>query len=445
VYYGRTFNLAFPSLADVIAARVLPPPCAFVAAARDVLLLTARACFRVLPRFGASFLPRTCGHSWRCCSVAQSVEPYDYLSVSTTSKSSAALHVGKHCDTSSAIVAEAVSGSHILKIDGYSRIKELLQNGTYVKSVTSSIGGHNWTIRYYPNGYKKEDTDFISLFLDLDSSVEKDVKTRMMHRCRHTTSSVLCTHSQTKVGPGAMLEGSAHLKDDCFTVNCVISVMKEIRSEETKRKQFVQVPSSNLHQHLGDLLNSMDGTDVTFKVGEEMFSAHRLVLAARSAVFKAELFGEMVENTKRLIQIDDVEAHVFRHLLHFIYTDALPDMALEEGSDGAGDAVAMAQHLLVAADRYNVERLKLICEEKLCRHLDSNMVATSLALAEQHNCRGLKEACFEFLSSPSNLEAMLASDSYEHLKSSCASVLNDLIARLIDELKAAKDVVTSLK
>ncbi|TVT98207.1 hypothetical protein EJB05_56526, partial [Eragrostis curvula] len=29
-----------------------------------------------------------------------------------------------------------------------------------------------------------------------------------------------------------------------------------------------------------------------------------------------------------------------------------------------------------------------------------------------HNCNGLKEACFEFLSSPSNLEAMLAS---EHL------------------------------
>ncbi|TVT98205.1 hypothetical protein EJB05_56524, partial [Eragrostis curvula] len=129
--------------------------------------------------------------------------------------------------------------------------------------------------------------------------------------------------------------------------------------------------------------------------------------------------------------------------------------ALEEGSHGAYDAVAMAQHLLVAADCYNVERLracrteralKLICEEKLCRYMDSNIVATSLALAEQHNCNGLKEACFEFLSSPSNLEAMFASDSYEHLKNSCASVLKDLIARFIpDELKAAKDVVMSLK
>ncbi|TVT98206.1 hypothetical protein EJB05_56525, partial [Eragrostis curvula] len=76
----------------------------------------------------------------------------------------------------------------------------------------------------------------------------------------------------------------------------------------------------------------------------------------------------MVENTKRLIQIDDMEAHVFKSLRHFIYRDALPDVALEESSDVACDAVSMAQHLLVAADRYNVERLKMICKEKLRRN-----------------------------------------------------------------------------
>jgi speckle-type POZ protein len=70
----------------------------------------------------------------------------------------------------------------------------------------------------------------------------------------------------------------------------------------------------------------------------------------------------------------------------------------------------MAGHLLVAADRYNVERLKLICEHKLCKHIDANMVATTLALAEQHNCNGLNEACLQFLSYPSTLEAMMASE-----------------------------------
>jgi speckle-type POZ protein len=73
------------------------------------------------------------------------------------------------------------------------------------------------------------------------------------------------------------------------------------------------------------------------------------------------------------------------------------------------------------------------------------MVATSLALAEQHNCNGLKEACLQFLACPSNLEAMMASDSYEHLKISCPSALKELITRLLPvEMKAAKDIVMTI-
>ena len=68
----------------------------------------------------------------------------------------------------------------------------------------------------------------------------------------------------------------------------------------------------------------------------------------------------------------------------------------------------MAGHLLVAAERYNIERLKLICEERMCNLINPDIVATSLALAEQHGLHRIKEACFEFLASPSNLEAMMS-------------------------------------
>lgn len=44
----------------------------------------------------------------------------------------------------------------------------------------------------------------------------------------------------------------------------------------------------------------------------------------------------------------------------------------------------MAQHLLVAADRHGLERLKLICEDKLCKYIDTRMSTTTLVLAEQH-------------------------------------------------------------
>jgi len=95
------------------------------------------------------------------------------------------------------------------------------------------------------------------------------------------------------------------------------------------------------------------------------------------------LIGPMKERSSRHVQIDDMEPRVFKAMLHFIYTDALPEM-------DKGDTVAMAQHLLVAADRYDLERLKLMCEHKLCECISTSMETTTLVLAEQHRCKGLK-------------------------------------------------------
>ncbi|KAM3277983.1 hypothetical protein ACQJBY_045703 [Aegilops geniculata] len=177
-----------------------------------------------------------------------------------------------------------------------------------------------------------------------------------------------------------------------------------------------------MHRHFGDLLSSKEGVDVEFLVGGEKFRAHRSVLAARSPVFRAEFFGSMKESTtKNAIHIDDMEAEVFSNLLTFIYTDdVMPDR-------NQVDEYAMAQHLLVAADRYGLERLRLICEDKLCNRIDTSSVATILALAEQHHCHGLKKACLVFLGSPTNLNAVRESEGLDYLTKTCPAVLKDLL------------------
>ena len=223
------------------------------------------------------------------------------------------------------------------------------------------------------------------------------------------------------------ISNSAYLKDDCFAARFDIIVSKEFRAEDTPR--FVTVPPSDLHQHLGRLLSSGAEADVTFRVGGETIAAHRLVLAARSPVFTAELFGPMREErtTGRPIQIDDMEPGVFGAMLHYIYTDSLPEAAADTGGDAAA---VMAQHVLVAADRYGLERLKLICEDRLCDFISTGTAAATLALAEQHGCRGLKEACFRFLRSPGNLKTIMGGDGFRHLTSSCPSLLNELLANV---------------
>lgn len=71
----------------------------------------------------------------------------------------------------------------------------------------------------------------------------------------------------------------------------------------------------------------------------------------------------------------------------------------------------MSQHLLAAADRYGLERLRLLCEANLCEGVAINTVATTLALAEQHHCFQLKSVCLKFVAMLENLRGGYSIDS----------------------------------
>ncbi|CAL4916786.1 unnamed protein product [Urochloa decumbens] len=205
---------------------------------------------------------------------------------------------------------------------------------------------------------------------------------------------------------------------------CDVIIPGELHIEErATASPFVVVPPSDMHKHFGDFLAAKDGVDVTFQVASKTFRAHTHILAAWSPVFEAELLGAMRQGTAAgdCIRIDDLLPEVFMVLLHFIYNGSVPEMEVQE------EEAMMAQHLLEAADRYDMQRLKLICEEKLCSHLELRMAATILVLSVQHNCQGLKEACIEFLKSSDVLEAFMATDGFEHLTKSCPAALKELI------------------
>ena len=94
-------------------------------------------------------------------------------------------------------------------------------------------------------------------------------------------------------------------------------------------------------------------------------------------------------------------------------------------------AFAITQWLLAAADRYDLQRLKLMCEDRLCDHIDTASVATIPALAEKHHCAGLKDASFEFLGTSAALSAAMKTAEFEHLTQTCPSVMKELIFNVI--------------
>ncbi|CAL4933475.1 unnamed protein product [Urochloa decumbens] len=325
--------------------------------------------------------------------------------------------------SASSIVAGAASGHHVLSIVGYSRTKSALPNGKYIVSRPFRVAGRTWAIKYYPNGDRPEGDDYISLYLVLKDPVSEAVVAQFVAGANSWGYKEFIKRDN--------LEQSGRLKDDCFTIRCDIIVAKGLTTEDAvfPGAPFVVVPPADWPQHLRALLLGGKGADVTFLVLGETFSAHRCVLAARSPVFDALLFGPMKEGTttESCIQIDGMLPQVFESLLHFIYTDSLQET---EGQVEAG--ATMTQHLLVAADRYDMQRLKMICEDRLCRHIDVTTVATTLALADQRHCQGLKKACFEFLKSPKILDEVMATDGFQHLAKSSPSALFELMSKLAE-------------
>jgi speckle-type POZ protein len=341
----------------------------------------------------------------------------------------------------------AVRSVQLFKISGFTATKE--KSGWYAASRVFAVGGLDWQIEFHP---KVSDPS-----LYVYGTRSKDWIMFRVRRISRGSGGVAASFGCRLVDPSppsdsagetiraAMFYGNSSLdillirwsdlassrfrkpKDDCIFVQCALTVLEAkdtVAAPAAAASDAVaSVPSDDLHQQLGELLQSQKGADITFIVAGEPVAAHRSVLAARSPVFMAQLFGDMKEKASMCVEIEDMEVEVFRTLLHFVYTDTVPEL----GQKGE-QATLMAQHLLEAADRYGLERLKRICVEKVSTDISVDTVATTLALAEQHGCSELKSKCMKFIvASAENLHAVAATGGYKHLEASCPSVLTELL------------------
>ncbi|CAO2201073.1 unnamed protein product [Urochloa humidicola] len=325
------------------------------------------------------------------------------------------------------VAAEAARVTHSFKVVG-SGLHRNLAVGRYIRSATFAAGDHHWCIQYYPYGYAEKYTDYVAVFLEaMSRNTEATMfcDFRLVNQTTGLSTSVYA--SQVRFNAAAAgsnwgcrefmkksdLETLGYLKDGCLEIECDLTV---IMGDE------VDLPPSDILDSLGKLLESGEGADVKFKVKEELFHAHKIVLAMRSPVFKAEF---AMDKRKRSIIVEDMEPHIFKALLHFIYTDFLPAMDHHDGNEND----EMVKCLLVAAKRYGLERMKLMCESILYKRLSVQNVATALVLADQCHCSKLKDACIRFISSSEGMDDLLASQGFEDLKTACPALIAEILEK----------------
>ncbi|XP_072951412.1 BTB/POZ and MATH domain-containing protein 4-like isoform X1 [Typha angustifolia] len=350
--------------------------------------------------------------------------------------------------TSSRSVTETVNGSHKFVIQGYSLAKGM-GVGKHIASDNFTVGGYQWAIYFYPDGKNPEDNSaYVSVFIAL-ASEGTDVRAlfeltlvdqsgKAKHKVHSHFDRSLESGPYTLKYRGSMwgykrffrrtaLETSDFLKDDCLKINCTVGVV--VSATDCSRPHSIQVPDSDIGLHFGMLLENQEGSDVVFNVSGEKVYAHKLVLAARSSVFRTEFFDELddgKDDGNDEIVISDMEPKVFKAMLHFVYKDTLVDDDLLGASSSVSSVSdSLAAKLLAAADKYDLGRLRLLCESYLCKDISVDSVASTLALADRHHAMELKAVCLKFAAE--NLAAVIRSDGFEYLKDNSPSLQSELL------------------
>ncbi|ESN98578.1 hypothetical protein HELRODRAFT_101749 [Helobdella robusta] len=300
-------------------------------------------------------------------------------------------------------VVKVVKFSYIWTINNFSFCRE--EMGEVLKSSTFSAGANDklkWCLRVNPKGLDEESKDYLSLYLLLVSCNKAEVRAKfkfsILNNKREETKAMESQRAYRFVQGKdwgfkkfirrdfLMDETNGLLPEDKLTIFCEVSVVGETVNVTGQSSLMpVKVPHCHMSEDLGLLFERSQFSDTTLHVQDKQFPVHKAILAARSVVFNAMFEHEMEERKQNRVEITDVDQDVLYEMLRYIYTGKAPNLN------------KMADELLAAADKYALDRLKVMCEEALCSNLSVDNVSDIFVLADLHSAEQLKTHAIDFI------------------------------------------------
>ena len=154
------------------------------------------------------------------------------------------------------------------------------------------------------------------------------------------------------------------------------------------RFELISVPQSSFINDLRSMINSTIFSDVTFVVEGKEIRANRAILAARSEHFRACFYGGMKEQYEAKIIYEDVAFNVFEAILEYLYTDTVRGMNVD-----------MTVSLMIASERFMLDRLKAMCQDSIRKNITTENVVPILRASHLHHATALKDICLDFICS----------------------------------------------
>jgi len=134
------------------------------------------------------------------------------------------------------------------------------------------------------------------------------------------------------------------------------------------------------------LMISSDFSDIAFLLEDnKVVHAHK-VIVARSPYLCSMISNGMKESHQELILLKDISSDVFLSILHYLYTDTLPEQSQDHVIE-----------LLAISNLYLMYDLKFACEIEIAKALTFENVSEVFCHARLHNANKLQQECLRLV------------------------------------------------
>lgn len=149
-----------------------------------------------------------------------------------------------------------------------------------------------------------------------------------------------------------------------------------------------EVRQTHMNKGLAEMLHSQAHCDVQFQFKDgQSVGAHIIILSASSHVF-ADMFQSIPKKSQtHVVDMEEIEVQVFKHLLDYLYTSKVPQITRNEQIN--------IMLLYEAADKFGVEDLKKECVNLLLMQQDTENAIELLVWSKFHVIPKLFEGAME--------------------------------------------------
>nr|CAD2173569.1 unnamed protein product [Meloidogyne enterolobii] len=152
---------------------------------------------------------------------------------------------------------------------------------------------------------------------------------------------------------------------------------------------------------------SGEGSDCVVECGNQEFPVHKFVLMAHS------------DSVESRIRITDFGPETVHQMLTYMYSGGLPEDFSDE----------QASNLIEISEKYQLDSLKIICQDKLISRLSMANVCSMVTIADIHNADLLMSACIPLVRS--HIRQLMASQEWTEMKTNNPRLLNLVLEKVI--------------